>query len=313
METPAIRPTVTHQVRAFLEERGVALRPWSGLDETYAELYSLLGRHRDDPSLWEPLTELMLEIRQGVLAPEAPSKLPAPDAELLASWDVAELVRDLRRALPDELDRPDARSVARFAAGLQAAALGGFLLLGMAAAGCAHQPAAPGSVAIESQPGPTPVVAMAEALSDEAAPAETAPQETADSLFAGVTGVAVAEEPAPAPGSVFCPELGSSEVLRASLAGSNISSWRKQRLCQCLSAVNESWVGGLTQLFESSDPEEIARTLNVLADCCVASPETFQASYQSSESHLRSGDLCRREAVDAMMVPLYRGVSFRDG
>ena len=44
----AITPTVTHQVRAFLMSQGIDLKPWSGLDETYAHKISLV---------WNPANE----------------------------------------------------------------------------------------------------------------------------------------------------------------------------------------------------------------------------------------------------------------
>ena len=92
MTQHALTPTITHRVRTFLQSQGTTLTPWSGLEETYAELYALLRRRRDDPSLWRPLTELLRDVVARVTHPEA-LDLPVAQAELLGSWDIDELVR----------------------------------------------------------------------------------------------------------------------------------------------------------------------------------------------------------------------------
>ena len=131
-----IQPTVTQQVRAFLGSQGAAVQAWSGLDETYAELYALLNRRRDDPTFWEPVRELLQEIVASSTDPDRPDRLPAAQAELLATWDVDQLVAELRAALPGGEEPVDAKVVQRFASKLSVAVMGGFLLLGLAAAGC---------------------------------------------------------------------------------------------------------------------------------------------------------------------------------
>jgi hypothetical protein len=129
MMTPAIVPTVTQRVRAFLADQGAELRPWSGLQETYDQLYGLLRKRRQDPEFWAPLKGLLRE----VVASAADSQMASTaHAELLASWKVDELVDELRDALP--ADASSART--DFTRSLSTAVLGGFLLLGLAAAGC---------------------------------------------------------------------------------------------------------------------------------------------------------------------------------
>jgi hypothetical protein len=127
-----IRPTTTQRVRGFLIDQGIAPRPWSTLDETYAALYRLLRARRDDNAFWRPLAGLLRDVVAD--AADGPRRLPARQAELLRSWDVEELVRDLRRALPGRCAPVgDHRGFAR---ALGAPVLGGFLVLGLAAAGC---------------------------------------------------------------------------------------------------------------------------------------------------------------------------------
>jgi hypothetical protein len=136
MEAAALRPTVTHRVRELLRSQGVEVKPWSGLERTYRELYGLLARRRDDPGFWGPLADLLREIQADALDPESPGRLPAPQAELLASWDVDELVRSLRAALPAEAEPRDPAALARFLSGLSSVVMTGFVVLGLAAAGC---------------------------------------------------------------------------------------------------------------------------------------------------------------------------------
>jgi hypothetical protein len=133
MTTPAIVPTITQRVRTFLADQGAELRPWSGLQETYDELYGLLRQRRRDPEFWQPLKGLLQEVVASAADSQRCGRGTSAQAELLASWKVDELVDDLRDALPD--DASSART--DFTRSLSTAVLGGFLLLGLAAAGCA--------------------------------------------------------------------------------------------------------------------------------------------------------------------------------
>lgn len=63
-------------------------------------------------------------------------RLPAPSAELLASWDIDELVQGLKEAVSRPAPNDDVFSLSAFTAGLSAPVLGGFLLFGLAAFGC---------------------------------------------------------------------------------------------------------------------------------------------------------------------------------
>jgi len=132
----SIRPTTTQRVRDFLLAEGVTARPWSSLDETYAALYKLLRARCDDNAFWKPLSGLLRDVVAD--AADGPRRLPAPQAELLRSWDVEELVRDLRRALPGRC--ASAGDYRGFSRTLAAPVLGGFLVLGFAAAGCDTPP-----------------------------------------------------------------------------------------------------------------------------------------------------------------------------
>ena len=127
-----IQPTVTQRVRSFLTRSAVDVRPWAGLAATYEALYALFRQRREDPAFWGSLTDLMHEIVDGVVEAQEPGRLPAPQAELLSSWDVDELVHKLRTAL-GEAEDDGSRGSGRpawsvFSARLSPAVLGGFLL-----------------------------------------------------------------------------------------------------------------------------------------------------------------------------------------
>jgi hypothetical protein len=128
----SIRPTTTQRVRGFLAEQGLAPKPWASLDETYASLYRLLRVRADDNAFWRPLSGLLRDLVAD--AADGPRRLPAPQAELLRSWDVEDLLRDLRCALPGRC--APAGDHRGFARSLGAPVLGGFLALGLAASGC---------------------------------------------------------------------------------------------------------------------------------------------------------------------------------
>jgi hypothetical protein len=140
MAQSAIRPTVTQKVRRFLAAEGVEVKPWAGLDATYVELYRLMNRRRDDPAFWGPLAGLLRDVVDDVTDPASARRLPSPHAELLSGWEVHSLVGDLRKALPGGDAPAEATTVRRFGSKLPASVLGGFLLLGLAAAGCNDDP-----------------------------------------------------------------------------------------------------------------------------------------------------------------------------
>jgi len=143
MGAPAIIPTITQRVRLFLTQQGAALRPWTGLQETYDELYAVLRRRRDDPDFWQPLKGLLQEVVDSAADSQRHARRGASAAELLDSWQVDALVDELQDALPDS---GAAASSARtdFTRTLSTAVLGGFLLLGLAATGCGDSGNGPG-------------------------------------------------------------------------------------------------------------------------------------------------------------------------
>ncbi len=259
-----ITPTITHQVRAFLLSQGIDLKPWSGLDETYERLYELMARKKDDPGFWGPLSGLLASIIENATEERA-GRLGEEQAELLRSWDVDRIVQDLREALAGARasGTPDG-----FASALPAQVMGGFLLLGLVAAGCG---------------GSTSTVGDASADLDAAAEAE----------------------PADASGEHWSDgcELDHASVLYRTLDASEHDEYTKAELCTCFAGLNASWNDGLTELFETGTPDQIARALDEMIECCWFDPYALSSDFADARDSLLDGTLCY------MALP-YRGVAF---
>ncbi len=284
-----IRPTVTQRVRAFLNRHGARVRPWCGLDEVYGELYALLDRHRDDPLFWPPLAELVRSIVDA--ATTSRGQQGAPRAELLASWDVDELVRRLRQALPGSgatvEAEADQQAWLRFAGRLSPAVLGGFLLLGLAASAC--------------DPGDSAVSSSEDDYQDASA--------DADSAAGGAvgTGGSAGAGGAPSTGGAGGAEAGcdvqSSSVLGTAIASSSLTAEEKQALSECFASLGTSWCVGLSELFQTRTPAEIARVLEAMLFCCDGNRSVLDEEYSiGAEAQLLEGSLC--------MVVVYKGVAF---
>lgn len=271
-----IQPTITQQVRAFLADQDVDLAPWSGLDETYGELYALLNRRKEDATFWPGVELLLNRIMRGALDPGSPDRLPAPQAELLASWDVESLTAELRAALPGGAVDPAPSTLHSFTSRISAAVMGGFLLLGLAAAsGCSDDTDSP---AMDTG---LPLDAGA----DRAPPVPDAP------IF-----------PDTGPWFAKC-NLAKSSVLYQAIESSAISEPAKASLCGCFEALNKSWADGLTQLFQTGTAKEIADALKHMITCCGGKKSELNSDYAQVKGDFLKSRLCKG-------VPIYKGVSF---
>jgi hypothetical protein len=270
MAQAAIRATVTQKVRGFLAQQGVDVKPWTGLDETYGALYALMNRRRDDPAFWPPLTRLLDDIVADVTDPASPRRLPAPQAELLGTWDVKSLVADLRKSLPGGEVPTDPTTVRRFGEKLSARLLGGFLLLGLAAAGCNEE-------------------------GDDVTP------DAADSRD-GDDGAGRCPSASGTGWSESC-ALDHSTVLWCSIATStSMDTNDKGQLCGCFASLNDSWNTGLTSLFETADAATVANALGEMLTCACQRPDILGAPYQDPLPP-GTGSLCES-------TPIYKGVVF---
>jgi hypothetical protein len=285
MVQAAIRPTVTQKVRRFLVTQGVEVRPWAGLDASYVELYRLMNRHRDDPAFWGPLAGLLRDVVEDVTDPESLRRLPSPQAELLSGWEIRSLVDDLRRALPGGDAPAEPTVVRRFGAGLSAHVLGGFLLLGLAAAGCNDDPG-------DELPDSGDAADVAEAADDATPPADAVDAEP----DAGTC------TPVGDPGWATGCALPGSSVLWCSIATSTMEQADRRELCGCFAGLSPSWSEGLTALFATESPEVVARALATMLDCVCGEPDLLGSPFPEP-APATPEQLCGG-------IPIYKGVAF---
>ena len=227
---------VIHKLRTFIAAQGVALPPWSGLDETLSQLHDLLRQRRGDPEFWQPLAALLRDLAQGA---RQQGQLPAPGAELLSSWTREDIARALRSALPAE-ERGDPGAVAQYTRGLPLPLRTGFLLMGLAASGCSWH----GTAQPDELPPADPV--QQEPAEDESDPAQPEAAEA-------VRTDAVQQEPPADPPSLW-----------EAIDGSSLDSSDKQQLRDCLAPRELD----LARLFQTATPEQIAAVLEAELEAC---------------------------------------------
>jgi hypothetical protein len=273
----------------------------------------------------------------------ARKNLPAPSAELLDSWDVEKLVRDLREAL----ERPRASSVVGFASRLPQAAMGAFLVLGLVAAGaCASrsQTDSSGGSTTGSQDGTDGGDTGDDGATDDGGTDDggtggggTSDSATGESSTGGVgtgetgtlthsasgntgtgqtdssggdtyttttsSGSGQTETTTTLPGWAQDCDLDPASVLFQTIEESDLPDYSKADLCDCFAELNADWNTGLTELFETETPEVIAAVLQEMLECCWFGPDVFDVDFAQSRDDLLSGDLC-------FVAPPYRGVTF---
>ena len=295
--------TITHRVREFLRQQGAAIEPWSGLDSTYTELYALLDRRRDDAALWGPLEQLLGEVLERATDPAAERRLAAPAAELLSSWDAAELVASLRkalsgRALSDEPAVPladGAREYRMLTRRLSPAVLGAFLVLGLAATGCAG--------AYDADPEGTGGVGGGGTGGGDTGGAVTGGGGTGGGVVTGGVGG----------GMVTC-AIDDAQVLATTINDSALTVDSKSSLCDCMTQLSQNWRDGLTTLFQTGTAEQIATALEEMLACCASG----RTSAVYSQDALLDGTLCEPFAGTGGVFMgsgggvVYKGVTFPD-
>jgi hypothetical protein len=137
MKGPVIGPIVSHNVRGFLQNHGVALHPGMSLDEALSALYVGLGKRRDDDDFWRHLTFMLDAILACGKTPEPGTMEPASTVGFVESFETASVIPALRTSFPEGQRETTVPTVRRFLAKLSGPVLTGFLLLGIAASsGC---------------------------------------------------------------------------------------------------------------------------------------------------------------------------------
>jgi len=278
-----LEPTITQRVRRFMMDRGLRVRPWTGLDETYRALHRLLAQKKDEPEFWAPLAALLKDVVAAATTADEKNRLPAPHAELLRAWDIDRLVADLRAAMPEAGTGFGAAALLRFTSSLCAPALGGFLLLGLATA-CDHVHGSSDGTqdASADTDADTDADAEADSDTDSDADTDTDTESETDSWPEGC-------------------DLATDSTLFAAIDTSSLDGSEKTHLCDCFETLNESWSTGLTELFEAGTAEQIAYALHQMLQCC-QTPDTLDTDYADVSDAFMAGELCS--------VPVYMAVSF---
>jgi hypothetical protein len=307
MRAPAIVPTVTQRVRFFLGQQGAALRPWTGLQDTYDELYALLRRRRSDPEFWQPLKGLLREVVDSAAASQRRGRQASNAAELLQSWQVDELVDELRDAMPRDAGAAEAART-DFTRTLSSAVLGGFLLLGLAAAGCSGDPdgnaivGTGGSVGFGGQSsGGTGAGGVVSSGGSDGA---------VDVSQSGLDGSGPKRD-----GPTAACIQGIKPELDRAIGEANLTENDKSLLCACFSALSTEWTTSLTQLFASGTPEEISTMLSGLVGCCRSSGGIVGPDHHASASPTTTNLGYIRDGQGDLIcyaTPIYKGVSFAD-
>jgi hypothetical protein len=294
------RKAVTEQTRAFLAKQGV--HPSVRLGDTYDDLYLLMRRRQADAEFWQPLTELLRAVIRGAVEHEKAVFRTRPEARLLATWDVNELVERLREALALECEpavdvEPAGTSNrsrrAWFTRSLTPSALGAFLLLGLVA-GCDNGDGdASGSPSGgTTSTGGTGGVGGTIILSG----------------IGGTTGCPyeASTTPSTSPLPAAC-EATDASALWTAIREACLYEQSKAQLFTCFASLKASWCDGLTTLFETQTPEQIAAELSTLLNCCDGASDygVYESEYDAAMQQRLLEGMC-------YSVILYKGVAFPD-
>jgi hypothetical protein len=326
------------RVRSFLIHEGAT--PSSQLRRNYDQIFTLLQRRREDDEFWTPLTELLRDLVDSVVHGKHADINARPEARLLALWDVNELAKWLRVALPhaDEQEPTEADVShqprwAQLTRGLSPNALGLFLLLSLAASACDSPPdmgtvAATGGTAtsrsssvtggqhtggvgsstggVGSSTGGVGSSTGGVGSSTGGVGSSTGGQSSGTGGTASActgTSHVTGDASGYALPSGCCASTASD--LWNAIADSSLNANDKHSLYGCLVNLNANWCDGLVEVFKTATPTEIADYLNEMLTCCrVGKGSSLSGDFATRSQSLLSGMLCA--------VPLYKGVTFPD-
>ena len=288
----SIRLPVTQRLRALLASNGKG--PSSKSETTYQDLYRVLQQRKGDPDFWSPLSELLRELIEGAVHGKAAAWQRVPQLKLLATWDVDELSKLLREALPQWPEVGDdtgltlrERSVGTL--DTQTAVLSAFLLLGLGV-GCSSSSSPSGVSAHDSGVGST---------------GGSSGLHLAD---AGTGGSFVCPYPKSDAGNVAVSDAGmpsactsaSAAALWTIIDDACLTSQDKQAIYAEFSDLKASWCDGLVELFKTENAAQIASQLETLIMC---GGSAMQSDYSTSAQQRLVQGMCNS-------VILYKGVSF---
>lgn len=295
------------RVRSFLTDGGAPPSP--NLSRNNDQIFALLQRKRDDDEFWTPLTELLRDLVESAVQGNDAQVNMRPEARLLALWDVNELAKWLRIALPhaDAPERAEAELSPKprwtqLTSGLSPNALGLFLLLSLAASACDSAPEMKGGVGA----GGTTASSSSSQTGGQHSGGLASSAGGHSSSTGGTSGVCTGTSHVTADAGVALPANCCSSTasdLWNAIDESSLKRSDKETLYACLVNLNANWCDGLVQIFKTASPTEIADYLNQMLACCTMGQSlNLSGDFATKSEALLSGMLC--------MVTLYKGVTF---
>ncbi len=287
------RLPVTYRLRALLRGRGAPHSAASKL--TYRDLGLLLEQRRNDPAFWAPLTEILKELVDRAVHGKSPVWQRIPQLRMLATWDVEELSKRLRDALPQWPDADHDSDVALrersdTSHDTRAAVVSAFLLLGLAA-GCDSPPTSGANDAGAISSG-----GFSTGGSTSINISGTGGTFTCSYPPIDAGRVALSQSDAGTPSDC---SAQSVSALWDIIDEACLSSQEKQALFEEFADLKASWCDGLVALFKTESPQVIAAQLENLLECQTVLNSEFTADVQQ---RLVQGITCN--------VVVYKGVSF---
>ena len=295
------------RVRSFLTDEGATPSPH--LNRNYDQIFALLQRKREDDEFWAPLTELLRDLVESVVQRKDAQVNMRPEARLLALWDVNELAKWLRLALPhaDELEPAEAELSpqprwSRLTRGLSPNALGLFLLLSLAASACDSAPEMKAGVGA----GGTTAASSSSHTGGQHTGGLGSSAGGHSSNTGGTSGACTGTSHVTSDAGYALPPnccASTASDLWNAIDESSLQTSDKEALYACLVNLNANWCDGLVEIFKTATSTDIANYLSQMLSCCKQGKgSSLSGDFATKSETLLSGLLCP--------VPIYKGVTF---
>jgi len=295
------------RVRSFLIDGGAA--PSQHLSRNYDQIFALLQRKRQDDEFWTPLTELLRDLVESVVQGKGAEVNARPEARLLALWDVNELAKWLRLALPHADEQVSAEAElspqsrwAQLTQGLSPNALGLLLLLSLAASACDSAPEMKAGIGA----GGTTASSSTSYTGGQHAGGLGSSIGGHSSNTGGTSGACTGTSHVTSDAGYALPPnccASTASDLWNAIDESSLQEGDKETLYACLVNLNANWCDGLVEIFKTATSTDIAKYLSQMLSCCnQGKGSSLSGDFATKSETLLSGLLCP--------VPIYKGVTF---
>ena len=258
-------PASLVRVRCFMNVTGrLRVKPWATAEETLDAFHDMLRRQRGNDAFWKELETLLASLTHDI---RRRMSTDAPDNELLDPARHAELLSEIRAALPGTTSGPS--GFRRLASALSAPAVAMLLLLGgTTTVGCGSDSSLTGRTDATTEPRPDPV----------AEPAEDPAVDHCDEILADVSASDAACDAVE--DGVECLHACKSfeEIVMECVTDEHSYPSGEEARCRyidCIRTMHESWRTGLEELFACWDCWTIEHKLSCDLDAfCRHSPDS---------------------------------------